>query len=65
MAQPLDELKRIAREALDAWDADNNCRVGKILKALAGLQPGYRADIDALHAAMGQRNVLVVHGETA
>lgn len=53
----LRELKRIAGEAFDAWDADRDSRVGKMLLALAGNKPGYRADIDALHASLAARQV--------
>lgn len=48
----LDELTRIAKEAYAAWDADRDSRVGKILASLAGFTTGYRADIDALRAAL-------------
>lgn len=41
-------IKRIAIEAFTAWDSDKDMRVGKILRALSGEMPGYRADIDAL-----------------
>jgi hypothetical protein len=42
----------VAKEAHAAWDADNDSRVGKILMALSGYRPGYRADIDAIHATL-------------
>lgn len=42
----------IAAEAHKEWDADNDHRVGKILRALSGDMPKYRADIDAIHAAL-------------
>jgi hypothetical protein len=45
--------KAIAFEAWGEWDSDNDSRVGKLLKALAGHLRGYRADIDAIHDAMG------------
>lgn len=48
-AETLKDIKRIAAEAHFEWDADNDMRVGKILGALAGYMPGYRAGIDALH----------------
>jgi hypothetical protein len=63
-----EELKRIAWEAFEAWDADKDLRVGKMLKALAGRSPRYRADIDALHAALattpGQDTTLQTARET-
>lgn len=40
-----------ANEALTAWDADQESRVGKLLAALAGRNTGYRSDIDQIHAA--------------
>lgn len=45
--------KAIAFEAWGEWDNDNDPRVGKILKALAGHLRGYRADIDAIHDVTG------------
>lgn len=44
---------RIAAEAAEEWDkAPSGMRAGKILLALAGHVPGYRADTDAVHAAL-------------
>jgi hypothetical protein len=41
----------IAGQARDEWDAaPAGMRAGKILNALAGDVPGYRPDIDAIHA---------------
>lgn len=51
----IDTLVGIAEEAFREWDKDNDPRVGKILLALAGHAPGYRADIDAIHAARNRR----------
>lgn len=52
----LDALKaavRIAEEARKEWDAaPSGMRAGKILIALTGSCPGYRADIDEIHAAL-------------
>lgn len=43
----------IADEAREEWDkAPSGMRAGKILIALSGGCPGYRADIDAIHAAL-------------
>jgi hypothetical protein len=42
-------LKKIVDDAYEAWDSDNDVRVGKILRALAGFLPGYRQDVDRLH----------------
>lgn len=41
-----DGIIRIAGEALIHWDQDRDAKVGKILRALSGDMPGYRADID-------------------
>lgn len=49
MIQQLDEL---IGAALGAWDAGNDHRVGKLLIALTGRRPGYRADIDAFRAQL-------------
>lgn len=46
----LDSFVRIAHEAATEWDNGNDARVGKILIAMSGRVPGYRADIDAIHA---------------
>lgn len=44
---------KIADEARDEWDkAPSGMRAGKIIIALSGRLPGYRADIDAIHAAL-------------
>ncbi len=48
----LEAVKRIAKEAHGNWDRAEDHRVGKILWALAGGMPKYRADIDAIHAAI-------------
>ncbi len=42
----------VAAIAADEWNRDEDSRVGKKLIALAGRCPGYRADIDAAHAAV-------------
>lgn len=45
----------IAEEARKEWDAaPNGMRAGKLLIALAGHIKGYRADIDAIHAALAK-----------
>lgn len=46
---------RIAEEARREWDAaPNGMRAGKLLIALGGGCKGYRADIDAIHAAIAK-----------
>ncbi len=46
---------KIAHEARVQWDeAPNGMRAGKLLIALSGKCPGYRADIDAIHAAIAK-----------
>jgi hypothetical protein len=42
-------IRKIAAEAFDYWDSDQDMKVGKILRALAGELPGYRADIDKIN----------------
>lgn len=51
----LETFTNIAEEAFREWDKDNDSRVGKILLALSGHAPAYRADIDAIHAARAKR----------
>jgi hypothetical protein len=46
----LEKLDRICNEIFDRWDKDQ--RSGKLLTALAGLLPGYRADVDEVRAAL-------------
>jgi hypothetical protein len=44
---------KVADEARDEWDkAPSGMRAGKILIALSGNCPGYRKDIDEIHAAI-------------
>lgn len=51
----LDTFVSVAEEAFREWDKDNDPRVGKILLALAGHAPGYRADVDSIHASRNRR----------
>lgn len=41
-------MRKIAGEAFDYWDADEDHKAGKLLMALAGMAPGYRPDLDRL-----------------
>lgn len=46
---------RVAEEARREWDAaPDGMKAGKLLIALSGHCPGYRADIDAIHAALSR-----------
>lgn len=46
---------RVAQEARIEWDAaPSTMRAGKLLIALGGDCPGYRSDIDAIHAAIAK-----------
>lgn len=48
----LESAVKVAREAADEWDrAPAGMKAGKLLIALSGNFPKYRADIDAIHAA--------------
>jgi gamma-glutamyl:cysteine ligase YbdK (ATP-grasp superfamily) len=49
LAAALRSVPEIADLAHDAWQADRDSRVGKLLNALAGRCRGYRADTDAIH----------------
>lgn len=43
----------VAEEARVEWDAaPSGMKAGKLLIALSGALPGYRADIDEIHAAI-------------
>jgi hypothetical protein len=51
---------RIADEARDEWDeAPSGIRAGKILIALSGGCPGYRADIDQIHEVLSEETAAV------
>lgn len=49
---PLQELESICAEIYARWDKD--MRSGKLLAALAGMSPGYRADVDRVRAALAR-----------
>lgn len=53
MAAALKSVPAIARGIQNYWDADQDHKVGKNLKALGG-SLGYRPDVDALHAAIAR-----------
>lgn len=53
--QLLEALKaaiRLANEAFNHWDNDNDSKVGKILAAMAGWSTNYSEDANKLHAAI-------------
>ena len=53
LKEALQRAIKIADEAREEWDkAPSGMRAGKLLIALAGDCPGYRADIDEIHAAL-------------
>ena len=45
----LETLRRYAEGTLDYWDRDEDHKVGKRLKAMAGLSRGYDSEIDKAH----------------
>jgi hypothetical protein len=46
----------VADEARDEWDrAPSGMKAGQLLIALSGRLPGYRADIDAIHAVVPKK----------
>ena len=47
---PLQQLETICAEIYERWDKD--MRSGKLLQALGGGLPKYRADVDAVRAAL-------------
>ena len=47
---PLEQLEAICEEIFERWDKD--MRSGKLLRALSGKLPGYRADVDAVRARL-------------
>lgn len=55
LVEALRKAIAVADEARIEWDrAPSGMRAGKILIALAGGVPGYRADIDGIHAALAR-----------
>lgn len=53
LREALKSAIQVANEAAEEWDkAPSGMRAGKILLALAGHRRGYRADTDAIHAAL-------------
>lgn len=54
LASALKSVPKIAGEAHDYWDADQDHKVGKILSAMEGRMVRYRPDTDALHAAIAR-----------
>lgn len=50
VTEALQRAIKVADEAREEWDkAPSGMRAGKILIALSGHLPGYRADIDEIH----------------
>ncbi len=43
-----------AKEAYDHWQNDRDHKAGKLLGAMAGYGRGYRASLDAAHAAIAK-----------
>jgi len=48
----LKSVQKIAAEAFRHWNDDEDMKVGKILRALAGDLPGYRIDTDLINSAI-------------
>lgn len=56
LEEALRRMVAVANEARDQWDiAPSHMKAGKLLIALSGKLPGYRADIDAIHAALAPK----------
>lgn len=58
-----ERLDQFLHEMYDAWDNDNDSRLGKLILSLAGQRPGYRADHDAFRAELAQSGALRVREE--
>lgn len=48
VAECLQDLRGVIRECIEHWDQDRDGKLGKILLALNGDTPGYRADLDRI-----------------
>lgn len=56
-------LVNLAGRAFDLLDADEDMKCLKLLKAMGGGSPGYRADIDEIHAVLAKNNGVPRGGE--
>lgn len=52
LVEALQAAVRLAKEAFENWDSDNDSKVGKILGAMAGWSVNYHVDADNLHATL-------------
>jgi hypothetical protein len=50
----LKQAVEVAKVARRAWNDDQDAKVGKLLLALSGDLPGYRADTDNIHTLLGK-----------
>ena len=48
--------RKVAGEAFEEWDRDNDPRVGKLLRAMSDPTLNYRADISEIHAVLNGGN---------
>lgn len=57
---------KVADEAREEWDkAPSGMRAGKILIALSGHAPGYRADIDEIHETLREHDAFIAQARAA
>lgn len=54
MREALITYMRLSLLARSYWDDDKDMRVGKLLIAMSGLSPGYRSDLDKIHALLNE-----------
>ncbi len=50
----LEKMIKLSDEVLGLWDSDQDMKVGKMLMAMSGRLPGYRADIKEIHDLMDE-----------
>ena len=52
-----ERMKELTEEAFQRWDADEDMKLGKLLKAMSGHLPGYLPDIDEFHTALAEEKL--------
>lgn len=54
LLRALETLVKAAGDAYEHWNNDRDAKVGKLLLALSGHLPEYRAELAAAHAALAE-----------
>lgn len=62
LTSALETMVKVADQAFNLWDADEDAKVGKYLKAMAGHLKGYREDLTQAHDALAAARLYVDPG---